>query len=707
MEARQAAIAEPNGGANAVESSRQVSAAPAPIAASVEPPRLPPPIRPGQGAGANVLDLIPGAEPAAPGFSAWALEPPVSKAEETEATNAARTYEHELREKLLASPTRPGFFHRHALATALAALVIAIGTGAASFAAALAHRRADEARAAVELARKGLARDTQGALREAARVLEKARKAAPDDDEANVLSAEVLGLLAHDFGDAAALASARSLLSTEMGDEALGARWLLAREGEEERDAAQVLLDRAADGRPLERALAGEILLARRDYGGARLHLEAAASANPPLLRALCLLGDLDVARADLEAALKHYALVLHAQPTHPRAALGAASVRFRLGRDLKDALRTLEAVQADKESPVPVADRLRMSLVMSRLLAANGRTAEADARLADTASHNPGQVDVAVAQADVFALEGNLDGALRAAQAALRLAPSSGTRELLARLQLRRGRYRELLASSEQTPSRTLRLYRGIAYFELGELAKARAEIEETRRDGKMTPEAGAWMALAELASGRKAQASAIVSALLAAAAPHPLALVARARIDLAEGHPNDGEKHLRQALERDPELHEARCDLGHLLLSRGRFAEAREVLEKAVARNPYRLEAQRELGQARLSSGDPAGAARDFEVVLAERPHEVPILISLSAARLATGNAADARRAAQRALELEPRSAPAALAAGRAAQALGLSREARHYFEQVTRQGGKAAEAAEARRALASLKR
>ena len=629
--------------------------------------------------------------------------------EESEASAAARTYEHELREKFLAeSPPRPSFLRRHALGAALVGVALAVAAGVSIYLAVRSSRRAVEARAAVDAARKGLARDTLGALREAERVLASAGRVAPASAEAAAVEAEVAGLLARDFGDQAARARVRELLASgSAGAGASAARWLVA-DGQGESAAADALLDEATRGTPLARALAGEILLARRDRDGARVHLEAAAHATPPLLRALAALGDLELARGDPGAALDRYSLVLRAHPTHPHAAIGAAEARLRLGRDLPEALRVLEAVDAAADSAPALRDRLRMDLLMARLLAVAGRAAEAERRLRDAAARNPAHADVAAAQAEVFAHAGDLDHAIRSAEGAVRLAPGDATyRELLVRLQLRRGLYRELLASSETAPSRTLRLYRGIARFELGQPVLALAELEGTRRDGKMTAEDAGWMALAHIAAGHRPQAAVIVAALLAAPTPHAVALLARGRLDLASGQADAAERRFREAVDRDPDLIDARCDLGRVLLARGRTAEARDVLEKAVARNPHDLQARFELGRARLATGDAGGAVRALEAVRAERPQDPAVLVTSSSAQLAAGNPAEARRLAERALEIAPKSAAAALAAGKAAAAQGATRDARGLLERAAKLGGKGPEAADARRALASLRR
>ena len=352
------------------------------------------------------------------------------------------------------------------------------------------------------------------------------------------------------------------------------------------------------------------------------------------------------------------------------------------------------------------MAERLRFNLVLSRLLAAAGRTGDADKRLARTAARHPEEPRVAAAQAEVLARGGDLDRAVRAAEGAARLAPGEPAyQELRGHLLLRSGRCRELLASTSNAPTRALRLDRGIAHLRLGEPEAARAELEGTSREGKMTPEAAAWMALADIASGRRAQASAIVAALLAAPSPIRWRSSREGRLDLAERRPADAERRFRSAAERAPELTEAQVELGRLLRERGRTGEARQVLEQAVAHDPHHAVARMELGRARLAAGDAAGAARDLEAGLSDRPHDAAGLTALSEAQLAAGHAPEARRAGDRAVAADPRSGAAALAAGQAALAQGDTGAARELLRRAQKLLGRSPAGGEARRALASL--
>ena len=150
-----------------------------------------------------------------PRFARWP-----ATANDSIADEAARTYEHELRTKLLAESERArGRWRRHRRTLALAAVLLALAGGAATFLAVRAHRRAGEALIAIDAAKAGLARDTVGALREASRVLASARAVLPDDAAAAALTVEVDGLLARDHGDAAARDRVKELLAGGRGGE--------------------------------------------------------------------------------------------------------------------------------------------------------------------------------------------------------------------------------------------------------------------------------------------------------------------------------------------------------------------------------------------------------------------------------------------------------------------------------------------------------
>jgi len=667
---------------------------------------VPPPLRkpappPPQRGPASPLAHLPEASGAKPEPPPPAALPP----DPGEAARIAATYERELREKMLAkeapAPGRrllPAF-----LAGGLALLVV--GSILLFWLVRRAHR-ADEARVAVAAARTGLARDTLGSLREAARALEEARGLDPSQAEAVSLAAQVNALLWTDFADEKALERARSLAALPVaGEGTLVALYLTAPGAAEREAAAGALLQASSTSGPLLRILAAGVLRGRGDREGARRHLEAAARSTPPMLRALADLGDL-VRAAEPEEALRVYRMALQAHPTHPRAVLGSAEARLSLSRSLAEALSELEAMERDPQSAPPGSERLRAELVRARLLQALGRSDDAVASLEASGGRFPGRPEIPAAAAELEMARGGWDRALVAAERALRVAPSDpAARELLARARLGRGRYRELLRDTERAPTRALRILRAQARAELGEWEKARAELEQTRRDGRMPADAAAWMALAQASTGKRPQAAEILQSLGAAKGQLPVAQVAEARLLAADGKAPQAEELLRAALAREAAPPQAPVELARLLRARHHGAEAVEVLEAAAARFPYHAGVRLGLAQARLEVGSARAAAADVERLLEDRPSDPEALRLLSAARLAAGDPAAARRAAERATAAAPRDPAGWIVAGRAAAAQGNGAQARKDLARAVKLAGKGPLAAEARAELAKV--
>lgn len=661
---------------NAVAAADGTSAAPAPPAvepAGAAPAGAPaPPQGPGQAAGDESLSPparplppppprapqpgparaeIPPAPPALPGPPRARAAPRAAAAEETgalkhlprkeerkaqaitstglplvseEAARIAARYEHELREKMAGQ--RDPSEHGHRPAIILVVVVAVAVLSIVTFYFVRRAHRAQDALAAVAAARAGLARDTLGSLTEAARALQEAGAADPRPRDATVLEAEVASLLWTDFADEKALARARALAaSPDAGEGALVARYLAAPGPAEREQAAAALVAAAPGAGPLVGVLAAAVLRGRGDREGARRYLEAAARATPPMLRALADLGDMTRAAGDPEEALRLYRLALQAHPTHPRSVLGAAEVRLSLSRGLEESLAEVQAMDKDPQSPPPGPDRLRAELVHARLLFALGRHDDAVADLATAGGRFPGRPEVPAAVAEMEMARGAFDRAEVAAERAAAISPRDpALKELLARVRLGRGRYRELLQETEGTTSRPLLLIRAQARADLGEWERARAELEATRRDGRMSPEAAAWMAYCDAATGRRAKALVILQALEAAKDPPAMAGVARGRLLAAEGKHAEAEKALRPAAAAPGAPLLAQVELGSEVRAQGRAGEAAGILDAALKRNPFHARARLERARARLDMGDARGAAEDARKVLEDHPRD-----------------------------------------------------------------------------------
>ncbi|MBI5066951.1 MAG: tetratricopeptide repeat protein [Deltaproteobacteria bacterium] len=672
---------------------------PAPALASGTPP-APPPLPPAE---AGPLRHLPRMErKEEKGKEAISIGLPPDPAE---AARIAAEYERQLRDKMSVAQEAPERSRRPGFLLALVALLV-VGS-IVTYALVRRALRTEEARSAVTAARAGLARDTLGSLREAARVLEEARALDPSVADVTSLQAQVAALLWTDFADEKALERARALASSPAaGEGALVARYLTAPGAAERDQAAEALLSGAQGSGPLLRILAAGVLRGRGDRDGARHHLEAAARAQPPMLRALAELGDMLRAAGDLEEALRFYRSALQAHATHPRSVLGAAEARLALGKGLEDSLREITALDADERSQPPGADRLRAELLHARVLVALERPDEAIHELTRCADKFPGRPEVPAAVADVEMTRGAYDRAEAAAERAIRAAPRDpAMKELLARARLGRGRYRELLRETEGATTRPLHLLRAQARIELSEWDRARQELEGTRRDGRMPAEAAAWLALCEVVSGRRSQAAAILQALEASAHPPAVAGVARARLLAAENKLPEAERRLRAAVATPGAPVLATLELAQVLRARQRSGEAAELLEPVVARNPFHAGARLALAQARLETGNASAAASGAERVLEDRPRDAEAARLLAQARLALGDQVAARGAAERAVSSAPGDPASWLLAGKVAAAQGKVATARRELAQAARLAGKSRLGEQARAELSRL--
>ena len=687
-------------------SSHGAPATPPPLRA----PTTPPPFR--SDSSRSVLYMIPDDStrdvigPSGTRRSTGSRAAPGAAPDAAEAERLAHQFAEELRQKLLAetpSPT-PSRLRRSRRFLGAAALVLAIGAAAAVYLVADARRATALAATAGVRARAGLARDTVGSLREAARLLSDARRAS-DDPELVSLSAQVAAVLAAEHGDADSRGLAAELArDPRSGDGGRAAEYLLAATPGEVKDAEAALLDARPSSAPLVQVLVGRVLVARGEVEAGRGRLEIAARTNPPLLRALSDLGDLALRTGDPDRALALYGAALGAHPTHPRSVVGAAEARLVLGRDLDVAARELAAVDADPGSAPPQDLRLRFELASARVAVARGEPAAAAARLARASETLGETAPLAAALAEAQLAARAWERAEGAAARAVELDPREVShRLLLARARLGRGKPAEALAALERADGRAVRIQRAIARLRLGQVASARAELEATGRDGRMPAEAAVWYALTDVSLGRAARARALLEKLAEARTPPPLVHAALGRALEAEGNLAGAERAYRTAMEREPRAPEGATGLGRVLVARGMAKDAIAPLEDAVRLDPADLETRRALGEARLAAGLAGSARAELDAVLLARPNDVPALTLLSAAWLAEDEPAEARRAADRALAVAPRDARALLAAARAAQAAGDHADAKPLAMRALKAGLSGKDAVEAKRIAA----
>jgi tetratricopeptide (TPR) repeat protein len=688
-----------------------VAAAPAP-AAPAAPPRPPPvPIQAKlhrDEIPRSLLSMIPGAT--RPGFAmpaAPAAPPPPDEAQAEEITNR---FAQEVRERLLgAEEPRPSFLRRHA--AWLLGLVV-VGGLAAAGALFLHYQRVNQGERTARVAaaaRAGLARDTVGALREAARALAEARKDGAAAPELASLAAQVEALLAAEHGDGDARPLAAELAKAPgAGDGGRVAAFLLARTPPELVAAESAVLAAPPSSEPLLQELAGRILLKRGETEAARGRFEIAAHAAPPLLRALSDLGDLALAAGDAPGALSFYGAALTAHPTHPRAVVGAVEARLALRDDLQRARADLDALAADPGSAPPPDLRVRYELCSARVLFATGDAPGAIARLSRAAAALGESAPFSAAAAEIHLATRAYDRAEATAARAVALSPGdTAARVLLARARIARGRNAEALAATANAEGRAVWIQRGIARYRLGQYAEAQRELERTAPAGHMPAEAVVWYALTRMKLGHAEEARSLLESAAATRSPPPLTWVALGQVLEKLALPAEAETAYRTATERDPAAPEGHAALGLMLHARGADDAAAVELQKAVAADPTDLQVRAALGAARLATGQPSLARAELDSVLLSRPADLDALCLLSRAWLQEGQPREARKAADRGLARAPGHPALLLAAARAAVAQGETATARGLVDRAVKTARRGPLAEEARALKAELKK
>jgi tetratricopeptide (TPR) repeat protein len=652
----------------------------------------PPPIRRPPPRAPSALDFIPGGRDEQPGKPEPRPKRPGPQTLMTTRAQAERTaeqYEHELRQKAMkeVENEKPSFWHRNRLAVLVVALAL-VATAAGGVYWFLRERQAAaDALVAADRARAGLARDTHAALSGALDVLLAARERSSKDPAVASLTAQVAAILAVDHEDERAKELLPGLAAEAgIGEGALAVRWALASTRAERKEADDAILAAEPSGPPLLQAVAGRILVGRAELDAGRGRLEIAARSTPPLLRAVVDLGDLAQASGDLDGALASYTQAIAAHPTHPIAVAGAAEARLALGRDLETSKRELAAVDADPGSQAPPRQRLRYEIAAARVLAATGDAADGAERLRKAAQELGKSVELSVALAEIHLSGFAWDKAEAEAKRVVDVAPRNPAgRVLLARARIGKRDFAGALAATERADGRPAHLQRAIARFERGELEKAREELQQTQRDGKLTAEAATWYALTDLAAKRLDKASALLEKLTSAPSAPALSFVALGRVRAAEGRPEEAEKAWRAAVERDPRLPEAQSALGRHLLAAGRAADAIEPLSKAVALDGFRFADRTALAEAQLAAGDAKAAREALDLVIAARPRDPDALRVLAASWLGTSSFGEARRAADRAASAAPRDPRPLLIAAQALLKLGDRAGAKRYADRA----------------------
>lgn len=394
---------------------------------------------------------------------------------------------------------------------------------------------------------------------------------------------------------------------------------------------------------------AGALLLSAGEYQAARTRAELAVKADPKNPSAHILLGNALAGLNDTARAVKQMEQAIALDPSFAPAwsALGAA--RFVGGNKASAGEAFARAVQLSPSS----AD--------ARLALANYQWAAGDAAAAETT------LKAALA----------LDARNTSVHRAMALFYIVNRRAADAE-----PHFKALLAE----PGGPLALadyYTGIGRTQ---------EATETLRgiaQAKGTDATAARLRLASIryAAGGKADAHAQVDEVLKESPRHVEARIAKARMLLVDGKPDEALTHAKEAVNADRGMPSAHYTLGLIALERRDLATAEGSFREVVKLNPRAGAAQLQLARLQLARGDAAGALSAAEEAARQRPEDVDAAILVSRSLRAQGDLARAERELGARLAKNPKAPSLHLELGNVALQRGGTAAARGAYEEALR--------------------
>lgn len=149
--------------------------------------------------------------------------------------------------------------------------------------------------------------------------------------------------------------------------------------------------------------------------------------------------------------------------------------------------------------------------------------------------------------------------------------------------------------------------------------------------------------------------------------------------------GRPADAVRHLRSAVAARPDHAAARNSLATALLAGGHIDDALTELTDVARRSPDYLPARYNLGNALLAAGRPGDALPHFQHVLARTPEDAAALSDMGSALAMIGRLDEAARAFERSLTIQPANARAHFNLGLIAAREGRMADAAAHFERA----------------------
>jgi tetratricopeptide (TPR) repeat protein len=358
------------------------------------------------------------------------------------------------------------------------------------------------------------------------------------------------------------------------------------------------------------------------DREGAEIHLKRAIEIEPQSQTYLAIGGFYAEEGSDAEAEAAYGKAVEVAEGEEIAKAYEVlGSYLYRADR-FDEAVALLEEGVERADNPVPLL------YLLARMHRSQGNTEKADALAVAAAETNPEDPGPFLILSAYRSQEGDLPGALKAAESAAAVAP-------------------------EDEPSAKLRVAEVL--FEIGV------------RDGDEE----------SLTRGRE-----ILDEVTAAHPENAAAMFVQAKLDLAEGRPEEAIQAVRMAIDQRPDWPQAHFLLGMALATSGQRTAARAELARALELDANLSEARRALVDVHASLGEHEYAVEEGRRYLIENPDAAAVRIRVAQSLVLTGR----QKAALAEVEAIPeasRNVDVNYAIGRIHMSMGDMVQARQYME------------------------
>ena len=415
-------------------------------------------------------------------------------------------------------------------------------------------------------------------------------------------------------------------------------------------------------------------LMAHGNMAGAEQYLRQAVARHPDNPEAAFLLGKVDLALGNPEAAeLELRRAKLKGYP--PAAIVLPLGQAYLQQRRFDDALRDFVP---DRAPPGALADTLTIKAAAQLSL---GNTTAARATIAQAEAAAPKDRETELTAARIALAADDLDGAESRVQAILKAEPGEPDAILLgAEVDLRRNRFQAALTAAQGllagNPNRLdARMIEARALAALDQIDPARASLQKVLHGSPKNVGANFLEAMLAIQAGDYPAADSALTTISPVVSQLPRGFYFLAVTKLGMGQPAQAEEAATKFLSSKPDDPGGLKLMAFIDLARRHPDRTLALLhDSALAAHPDAdtLDLQ---GRAQAMAGDLKSAQQSFENAAKLAPKDVQILNRLAAAELSRGNAAGAEAELKRSLAISPKPAP-----GRRSRGAGRSRPRRH---------------------------